>query len=150
VVPKLCSKNLICEVFLWWNMQKQFSISFLIRICRIQFVLKCWNFHSYFPKTIQCNWHYEPKLNSVAWVRERTIPSDHLLQSKLVPTLADREFYVVSVTDPFVRNLGFLDRNWYMSRPSYRLLSAKLVPSLLIEGATWSAWRIPMAVMSVF
>jgi hypothetical protein len=28
-------------------------------------------------------------------------------------------------------------------RPSYRLLSAKLMPNLWIDGAAWSAWRIP-------
>jgi hypothetical protein len=30
------------------------------------------------------------KTNSVAWVRERTIPSDRRLSAKLVPTFADR------------------------------------------------------------
>jgi hypothetical protein len=32
---------------------------------------------------------------------------------KLVPTYADRRCYVVSVTDPYYRNLGFLDRSCY-------------------------------------
>jgi hypothetical protein len=36
-------------------------------------------------------------------------------------------------------------------RRSDRVLSAKLVPTFLrIEGATWSAWRIPKAVFSAF
>jgi hypothetical protein len=36
-------------------------------------------------------------------------------------------------------------------RPSDRRLSTKLMPTFLrIEGATWSAWRIPMAVCSAF
>jgi hypothetical protein len=37
-------------------------------------------------------------------------PSDRRLLAKLVPTLADRGCYVVSVTDPYGRILGFLDR----------------------------------------
>jgi hypothetical protein len=38
-------------------------------------------------------------------------PSDHRLSVKPVPTLADRGCHVVSVTDPYGRILGFLDRN---------------------------------------
>jgi hypothetical protein len=54
------------------------------------------------------------KLNSVAWVRERTIrPSDRRLSSKLVPIFADRGSHVVSVTNPYGRILGFLDRSRY-------------------------------------
>jgi hypothetical protein len=52
--------------------------------------------------------------NSVAWVRERTIPTERpLLFAKLVPTFADRGCHVVSVTDPYGRNFGFLDRSRY-------------------------------------
>jgi hypothetical protein len=39
--------------------------------------------------------------------------SDRRLSSKVVPTLADRGSYVVSVTDPYCRILGFLDRSRY-------------------------------------
>jgi hypothetical protein len=35
-------------------------------------------------------------------------------------------------------------------RPSNRRLSAKWLPTFAIKGATWSAWRIPTAVFSVF
>jgi hypothetical protein len=35
------------------------------------------------------------------------------LSAKLVPALADRGWHVVSVTDPYGRILGFLDRNRY-------------------------------------
>jgi hypothetical protein len=57
------------------------------------------------------------KLSSVAWVRERTIyrPSDRCLLAKLVPTFTDRGCDVVSVTDPYGRILGFLDRSRYFS-----------------------------------
>jgi CBS-domain-containing membrane protein len=37
-------------------------------------------------------------------------PSDSRLLAKLVPTFADRRCHVVSVTDPYGRILGFLDR----------------------------------------
>jgi hypothetical protein len=42
-------------------------------------------------------------------------PSDRCLSVKLAPTLANRGCHVVSVTDPYGRNLGFLDR----TRPTY-------------------------------
>jgi hypothetical protein len=44
-------------------------------------------------------------------VSELYRPSDRRLSAKLVPTFADdRGCYVVSVTDPYGRILGFLDR----------------------------------------
>jgi hypothetical protein len=49
----------------------------------------------------------------MAWVRERTIPTDRRLSTKLVSTVADRRCYVVSVTNPYCRNLDFLDRSRY-------------------------------------
>jgi hypothetical protein len=42
-------------------------------------------------------------------------PSDRRLSAKLVPTYADRECQVVSVTDPNGRILGFIDRSRYFS-----------------------------------
>jgi hypothetical protein len=39
--------------------------------------------------------------------------SDRLLSAKLVLTFADRGCHVVSVTDPYGRILGFLDRSRY-------------------------------------
>jgi CBS-domain-containing membrane protein len=41
-------------------------------------------------------------------------PSDRRFSAKLVPTFADRGCHVVSVTDPYGRILGFLDRNRYL------------------------------------
>jgi hypothetical protein len=52
------------------------------------------------------------KLNSVASVRERTIPTERL-SAKLVPTFADIEYRVVSATDPYSHIIGFLDRSRY-------------------------------------
>jgi CBS-domain-containing membrane protein len=40
-------------------------------------------------------------------------PSDRHLWAKLVPTFEDRGCHVVSVTDPYGRILGFIDRNLY-------------------------------------
>jgi CBS-domain-containing membrane protein len=45
--------------------------------------------------------------------RERTIPTDRRLSAKLVLTFADGRYHVVSVTDPYGRILGFLDRSRY-------------------------------------
>jgi hypothetical protein len=46
----------------------------------------------------------------VALVRERTIPSElPSLVGKLVPTFADRQCYVFSITEPYGRILGFPD-----------------------------------------
>jgi hypothetical protein len=42
-------------------------------------------------------------------------PSDLRLSAKWLPTFADRGCYMVSVTDPYGRILGFLDRSRYFS-----------------------------------
>jgi hypothetical protein len=56
------------------------------------------------------------KKNSMAWVREQTMPTDqppHV--GEVLPTFADRGCHVVSVTDPYGRILGFRDRSHYFS-----------------------------------
>jgi hypothetical protein len=45
--------------------------------------------------------------------RELCRPSDKRLSAKLVPPFADRGCQVVSVTDPYDRNLSFLDWSRY-------------------------------------
>jgi hypothetical protein len=56
------------------------------------------------------------KTNSVVWVRERTIPTERpLLVGEVIAKFADRGCHVVSVTDPYGRILGFLDRSRYFS-----------------------------------
>jgi hypothetical protein len=53
-------------------------------------------------------------INSVAWVRERTMPTERPpLSAKLVSTFADRYCHAVGVKDPYGRILGFLDRSRY-------------------------------------
>jgi hypothetical protein len=47
--------------------------------------------------------------------RELYRPSDRRLSAKWLPTFADRGCHVVSVTDPYGRILGFLDRSHYFS-----------------------------------
>jgi hypothetical protein len=42
-------------------------------------------------------------------------PSDRRFSAKWLPTFADKVFHVVSVTDPYGRILGFLDRSRYFS-----------------------------------
>jgi hypothetical protein len=42
-------------------------------------------------------------------------PSDRLLSAKWLPTFADRGCHVDSVTDPYGRFRGFLDRSRYFS-----------------------------------
>jgi hypothetical protein len=44
-------------------------------------------------------------------VSELYQPSSRRLSAKIVPTFADRGCHVVSVTDPYSRILGFLDRH---------------------------------------
>jgi hypothetical protein len=52
-----------------------------------------------------------PLLESVSELYQ---PSGRRLSAKLVPTFADRGWHVVSVTDPYDRILGFLDRGRYV------------------------------------
>jgi hypothetical protein len=52
--------------------------------------------------------------NSVALVRERTIPTERPpLVGEVSANFADRGCHVVSVTDSYGRILGFLDRSRY-------------------------------------
>jgi hypothetical protein len=84
------------------------------------------------------------KKNSQAWVREELCrPSDRLLSAKLVPTFADREFHVVSVTDLYGRILGFLDLGRYfpfqVSAQLYSQGWVDPVPDLLFSRKSDSA-----------
>jgi hypothetical protein len=52
----------------------------------------------------------------MVWVRERNIPSEPPpIVGEVIATFADRGCNVVSVTDPYGRILGFLDRSRYFS-----------------------------------
>jgi hypothetical protein len=73
--------------------------------------LLCWFPKSKFFTSPMCAAYTSHLLTySVALVRKRTTPTEWPpLSAKLVPT-SDRECHVVSVTDPYGRILGFLDR----------------------------------------
>jgi hypothetical protein len=97
-------------------------------------------------------YNYKQKTISVAWVREWTIPTERLrLSSKLVPIFADRGCHVVSVTDPYGRILGFLDRSRYFFQVARNLYSrgwVNPVPGLLLlrksgsaGNRTWDFWN---------
>jgi hypothetical protein len=47
--------------------------------------------------------------------RELYRPNDRRFSAKWLPTFADKGYHVVSVTDPYCRILGFLDRSRYFS-----------------------------------
>jgi hypothetical protein len=68
--------------------------------------------------------------NSVALVRERTIP-------KLVPTFADRVCRVVSAADSCSRSIGFLDRS--VADVLLKLCSVTPVTGIVIIGVV--RWR---------
>jgi hypothetical protein len=53
----------------------------------------------------------------MVWVRERTVPTERLpLVGEVIANfLRIRGCHVVSVTDPYSRILGFLDRSRYLS-----------------------------------
>jgi hypothetical protein len=63
--------------------------------------------------TVGTNINY--KENSVASVRKRTIPTERppLVSEVSANFFADRVSHVVSVTNPYGRILGFLDRSRY-------------------------------------
>jgi hypothetical protein len=62
------------------------------------------------------------------FARELYWPSDRRLSAKLVPTFADRGCHVVSVTDPFGRVLGFLDRRHNKTKTKLLGLSPRTTP----------------------
>jgi hypothetical protein len=52
----------------------------------------------------------------MVWVREWTIPTERPpLVGEVIANFADRGCHVVSVTNPYGRILGFLDRSRYFS-----------------------------------
>jgi hypothetical protein len=68
-------------------------------------------------KTVKCVKPYTKSIklpNSVAWVRKQTLPTERPpLVSEFSAKFADRGCHEVSVTDPYGRIIGFLDRSRY-------------------------------------
>jgi hypothetical protein len=65
------------------------------------------------PETNSMKRHKFHNFKSVASESELHRPSDRPFSAKLMPTLADGWCHVVSVTNPYGRNLEFLDRSRY-------------------------------------
>jgi hypothetical protein len=66
------------------------------------------------PSAEFCCWMYVQK--KTPWCEstsELYRPSDRRLSAKWLPTCADKGYHVVSVTGPYGRILGFLDRSRY-------------------------------------
>jgi hypothetical protein len=64
----------------------------------------------------RCVGHFLYKQKQTPWpesASELYRPNVLRLSTKLVPTVADRGCHMVIVSDPYSRNLGFLDRNCY-------------------------------------
>jgi hypothetical protein len=79
----------------------------------------------------------------MARVRERTILSDRRLSVKLVPTFADRECHMVSITDSYGRILGFLGRSHYFFfQVDPQLYSKGRVPDPLLRKSGSTGNRI--------
>jgi hypothetical protein len=70
-------------------------------------------------------------------MRELYRPSDSCLSAKLVSTFADRGCHVVSVTNPYSRNLGF-----YM--PGFRIRT-----NVLTLKARWLLYTIPYNIIKL-
>jgi hypothetical protein len=73
--------------------------------------------------------------------------SHRYLSPKLVPTFADRRSNVVSVTDPYGRILGFLDRSrYFFFKQAHQFYSrgwVDLVPDPILLRKSGSAWNRP-------
>jgi hypothetical protein len=68
-------------------------------------------------------------------------PSDRRLLVKLVPTFTGRECHVVSVTDPYGLNLGFLDRRFFLSSSSSVLVTRLSAPRSRLTTSQKMWWR---------
>jgi hypothetical protein len=82
--------------------------------------------------------------------------SDSRLSAKLVPTFANRGCHLVSVTDPYGRSLGFLDRSrYFFSQVAPKLYSRGWVdpvldPLLLRKfGFQWPLFSVRQISISV-
>jgi hypothetical protein len=75
--------------------------------CKVNTFLACSSHHISFPLKKKTPWSES--------ANELYRPSDRRLSAKWLPTFVDRGCHVVSVTDPYGRILGFLDRSRYFS-----------------------------------
>jgi hypothetical protein len=68
------------------------------------------------------------------------LPSDLRLSAKLEPTVADRECSLVSVTDPYGRILGFLDRSSRSRGPGSIPGATRFSEKWIWNGAHSASW----------
>jgi hypothetical protein len=102
---------------MWNNNQRT---PHLLRKLRIDFILEiltATQFGIYtFPRHETLRLEHNKQTNTMAWVRERTVPTERpLLVGEVIAKFAYKGCNVVSVTDPYGRILGFLDRSRYFS-----------------------------------
>jgi hypothetical protein len=90
----------------------------------VYYPLICWAanpLHIQLSESLYCWWpnlSFRYKNKQTPWsesANELYRPRDRTLSAKWLPTFADRGCHVVSVTDPYGRILGFLDRSRYFS-----------------------------------
>jgi hypothetical protein len=65
----------------------------------------------------------DPSFKEYFWCQSKFQPSDRHLSAKLLATFADKECHVVSVTYPYGRILGFVDRSRYFFQVAPQLFS---------------------------
>jgi hypothetical protein len=127
-----------CNLRMWWRHLWMCCIAVVFNLFSSRTLRR--NFSStLYPQSC---WHYfklytvyslqlkkkKLKLNSVAWVCERSIPTERQpMSAKLVPNFADRGCHFVSVKDPYGRILGFIDRRCYFFFSN----SSSIVPTRL-------------------
>jgi hypothetical protein len=106
------SKLNICSVGHWWKLDQ---LKMSNRRSSAVYNIPCDCSICYISNTsIPSEVHIQT--NSMVWVRERTIPTERRrFLAKWLPTFADKGCHVVSVTGPYGRILGFLDRIRYFS-----------------------------------
>jgi hypothetical protein len=104
----------------WRCSRRRLSVCFVLRCpdlwlqCTVSFVhgLKKAHHTRIMDNALNCNKNKTPWSESAS---ELCRPSDRRFSAKWLPTFADKGCHVVSVTNPYGRILGFLDRSRYFS-----------------------------------
>jgi hypothetical protein len=103
---------------------KQFGCFYILGGKRLRCIFPVFHFMTNLLNCVeqQDNHYNQTKAPWPESASELCRPSHHRLSVKLMPTLADRGCHVVSVTDPYDRIHGFLDRSCYLfSQPAPKL-----------------------------
>jgi hypothetical protein len=127
-VEKKCLTNIICRISF------EFRSNVIHVKCSESWFILCgyWGGATVLRQTLRFLWklpfvlsdmwadatNMKQQTKQTPWsesARELYRPSDRRLSVKWLPTFADRGCHVVSVTDPYGRILGFLDKSRYFS-----------------------------------